>query len=134
MPRELIAKNRVFVSVRTAPDDIARIKVAHHEGNFSLFEPLFDLLLQKQTDVTQPDVSRSVTFVSSVPQQFLSRTLGDCNYCVPAADNPAFQRGEKSAFPLQLERHFGDEREVHILACHGSFGSQKSGMASHEFH
>src|SRR5262249_51183677 len=47
MPRELITKNRVFGIVRAAPENVARVKVAHDEGNFSRLKPLFDLLVQK---------------------------------------------------------------------------------------
>src|SRR5262245_12647553 len=68
MPRELIAKNRVFSIVRTAPDDVARVKVAHHEGNVPCLEPLFDLLVQEHADVTQLDVPRRVALRSSVSQ------------------------------------------------------------------
>ena len=56
MPRELIAKNRVFGSVWAASHDVARVKVTHDEGNVSSVKPLFDPLLQKQADVTEPDV------------------------------------------------------------------------------
>src|SRR5215467_15274915 len=55
MPREQIAKYRVFGIGRAASHVVARVKVAHHEGNFPSLEPLFDSLLQKQTDVTQLD-------------------------------------------------------------------------------
>jgi len=134
MPRELIAKNRVFGIVRAAPHEVARVKVAHNDRNLSRLKPLFDLLVQKQTDVLQPDVARGVTLVASVPQQLLSRAFGDGNYRVCALHNSPFQCSEKSAFPFQLEWHFRDECEVDILARHGGFGSQKSSVPSHEFH
>src|SRR5262249_13868826 len=68
MPRELIAKNRVFGIVRTAPNDVARVKVAHDEGNVPRLKPLFDLLVQESPDVTQLDVSRRVAFRCSVSE------------------------------------------------------------------
>ena len=68
MPRELIAKNRVYSIVWTAPDDVTRVKVAHHEGNVSRLKPLFDLLVQEHPDVAQPDVSRRVALRSGVSQ------------------------------------------------------------------
>ena len=66
MPRELVAKDRVFGIVRTAPNEVARVKVAHHERNVPRLKPLFDLLLQEHADVTQLDVSRRVPLRSSV--------------------------------------------------------------------
>src|SRR5262249_2428036 len=115
IPREQIAKNGIFGIGRAPTYDVARVKVAHHERNFPGFKPIFDLLVQKQTDVNQPDVSRGIAFISSVAQQILSRSFGDSNDCVPAVHNPLFQRGEKSAFALQLERQLGDESEIYVL-------------------
>src|SRR5215510_4388937 len=68
MPRELIAKNRVFSIVRTASNDVARVKVAHHEGNLPRPKPLVDPPLQELPDVTQLDVSRRVALRSGVSQ------------------------------------------------------------------
>src|SRR5262245_55530395 len=66
MPCERIAEDSVFGIVRAAADDIARIKVAHDEGNLPRVEPLFDLLAQEHTDVVEPDISRSVALIASV--------------------------------------------------------------------
>src|SRR5215831_5772841 len=121
--REQIAKYRVFGIGRAASYDVARVEVTHHDRNVSRFKPLFNLLVQKETDVLQLDVSGSVALVSSAGQKFLTRTFSDSNDCVPAVENTTFQRGEKSAFAFQLEWHFGNEREVHILARHRGLGS-----------
>src|SRR5215469_14125713 len=134
MPCELVAKDSVFGVVRAAADDVARVKIAHNKGDFSRIKPLFDLLAQKQTDVTQPDISRRIALISSISQQFLSCAFGNGNDCMPARHNPALQCSEKSTRTIQSERHFGDQREVHLLACHGSLGSQKSSVSSHELH
>src|SRR5262252_10215924 len=123
MPRECIAKDSVFGIGRAATYDVARVKIAHNKGSIPGLKPLFDLLAQEQTDVTQPDVSRRIALLSSISQQFLSGAFGDGNDCMPALHNPLFQCLEKS---LQLERHFGNQREVHLLARDGSFGRQKS--------
>ncbi len=134
IPRELIAKNRVFGIIWATPNEITRVKIAHNERNFPRAKPFFDLIGQKQTDITQPDVPRRVAGIAGVTEKFLSRTFGDGNHCVPTLHYPLFQRSEKSPFPFQSERHLGDKREIHILACHGGCGSQESGVASHEFH
>jgi|SRR5215471_6603508 len=66
MPRELVAKDSVFGVVRAAADDVARVKVAHKDGDIARFEPLFNLFAQKHTDVTKPDVSRGIALTPSV--------------------------------------------------------------------
>ena len=104
MPRELVAKDSVFGVVRTATDDVARVKIAHNKGNSPRDKPPFNLLAQKPADVTQPDVSRRIALVSSISQQLLSCAFGDGNDCMAARHNPLFQCGEKSTFPLQSER------------------------------
>src|SRR5262245_3895528 len=116
MARKLIAQYRVFRIVRTASDDVAGVKVAHHERDVSRLKPVFDLLAQEQPDVTQLDVSGCVALRSSVSQQLLSRAFGHRDDRMPAVHDPPFQRSEKSAFALQLEGYFGDQCEVHILA------------------
>src|SRR6516162_1791920 len=99
MPREVVAKDSVFGVVRAATDDVARVKVAHNKGNVPRVKPLLDLLAQKQTDVTQPDVSRRIALISSISQQFLPCAFGDGNDCMRACHNPLFQCGEKSTLP-----------------------------------
>src|SRR5215471_10833681 len=91
---ETIANNRVFRIVRAAPEKVARVEVAHNEGNFPRFKPLSNPLLQKQSDVAQFDVSGSVPFLSGVPQKFLPRAFGERNDGVPTVHDPALQCGE----------------------------------------
>src|SRR5215467_9519832 len=77
VPRECIAKDSVFGIGRAATYGVARVKIAHNKGNIPGLKPLFDLLAQEQTDVTQPDVSRRIALFSSISQQFLSGAFGD---------------------------------------------------------
>src|SRR5262245_40384747 len=96
MARELIAQNRVFRVVWTAPDDVARVKVAHDEGNVPRLEPRFDLLAQEHADVTELDVSRRVALRSRVSEQVLSRAFSHGDDRVSSVHYPLFQSGKKS--------------------------------------
>jgi len=51
-----------------------------------------------------------------------------------APDDVARVLKRRAPFGFRLQRHFGDQRGVRLLARHGSLGGQKSSMPSLQFH
>ena len=64
-------------------------------------------------------------------EQILPRAFRDGDDSVRFDPHPLLQRGEKG---VELERHLGDEREVHVLARDRRAGGDEPRVAAHEFH
>src|SRR5262245_51692485 len=108
MAREQIAENRIFRIRRAAPYEVAGIKIAHDNGNLSGLIPVFDPPAEEHSDVLELDISGSVPVLLPILKQVLTGTLGDDHHGVSAFQNASFESGEKSTFPLQLKRQFGN--------------------------
>ena len=77
---------------------------------------------------TLPEASRSLGVGG---EQVLPRAFRDGDDGVRFREHPLLQRGKKS---LELERHLGDEREVHVLARDSRARGDEARVAAHEFH
>ena len=64
-------------------------------------------------------------------EQVLPRAFRDGDDGVRLHLHPLLQRGEKG---VELERHLGDEREVHVLARDRRARGDEPRVAAHEFH
>ena len=64
----------------------------------------------------------------------MSRAFGDDDNRVASFQQAAMENGQQSAFAFKFERHFRHQGEVHFLAGQGGTGSDKAGVAAHDFY
>ena len=129
--REEIAEQRVLAVRRAAADLVARVEVTHHDRDAFGFEERLDLLAQERADVLELHVAGSVARAGVGGEQILPGAFRDGDDGVRFFEHPLLQRGEKG---VELERHLGDEREVHVLARDDRAGGDEAGVASHQLH
>jgi hypothetical protein len=134
--RHAARTDREESSLHPGPDCCGRCtssRSSADKSNFPSFKAILDCLAppidQCLLRLMLPESSRSFpAFPSSCCPASWSTALTAC-----PLDNPPFRCGQKSAFSLEMERHFGDKRKVHLLARHGSLGGQESRVPSHDF-
>ena len=129
--RVLIAQHAVLGIRRHAPDDVAGIDVFQVDRDSLLLEVRRDPVLQEQPDVLVKHIARCV-LLHRTGQQVLPRALRDDNQRVAAFQNALLERRKEPRLALQLERHFGDEREVDLLARQRRHRRDEARIAAHQ--
>src|SRR4029453_11495783 len=80
--REEVAEDVVLTVCGPAADLVARIKIAHDNGNTLGFEVRLDSLAQKRADILQLNVARGVTRRRVRLQEILPGAFGDRDHSV----------------------------------------------------
>ena len=128
---EEVAEDVVLAVCRPAADLVARIKIAHGDGNTLGFEIGLDPFAQKRANVLELHVARGVTRRRVRLQEILPGAFGDGNDRVGFCEHSLLQGKEER---VERKRDFGNKREIHVLACDRGARRDEAGVATHEFH
>ena len=99
--REEVAEQRVLAVRGAAADLVARVEVAHDDGDALGFEIRLDPLAQKRADVLELHIAGSVARAGVGGEQILPGAFRDGDDGVRFGEHPLLQRGEKC---VELER------------------------------
>ncbi len=132
MAGELVAEQAVAGVGGRAADDVAGVDVADLDGNPFGGEISRNALAQENADILGPDVARGVARRWFVRHQVLPGALGDHHHRVLARQDAPLQGGQKTVLAVELERDFGDQREIDLLARHTGAGGNEAGIATHQ--
>ena len=128
--REQVAEDVVLAVCGPAAGLVARIKIAHSNGNpFSLQYAAIRSRKKRPMSLsfTLPEASRSFSVGS---EQVLAGALRNCDDGVRFGEDPLLDGREKC---FELEGHLRDKRKVHVLACDRGARRDEASVATHEF-
>src|SRR5208283_4383083 len=124
------AKSGVVRTRRHAPNCIAWVNVFKVEFRASLLEMLNNLVLEIQSHVTEPNVSRRVPLFCSL-NKILPRAFGYDDHGMAAMPQPVFQRSKKCFY---REPNLGNEAEVDVVRGNRCECRNKSGLSPHQLY
>src|SRR3954447_18410596 len=119
MTGKQIAKDRILGVSRAAANEVARIEISQDDRDIFRLKILLDAFAHPWADVLELDVAGSIALLTACGQQVLSGSFGQHDHCMRSLNDTLFERSQKTARPIELEEHFWNQGEIHVLAGHG---------------